>query len=98
MSVVSAAQFKLVRARKQMEKAHRHHDWADVRSWDEELASCLDEAFDDDTRDVKSLIGELENVLHLYADIVADLPTESIRVTTPQHALGTSTENPNKTS
>lgn len=78
MSVVSAAQFKLMRARKRMENAHRLNNWADIRSWDSELAKSLNEAFDDESRDVKSLISELENVLHLYAGIIADLPTDAV--------------------
>lgn len=78
MSVVAASQFKLVRARKNLEKAYREGNLHDVRYWDNEVAACLDILFDDKDRDAHSLINQLESVLLTYSKIVADLPDDYV--------------------
>lgn len=74
MTVVSAAHLNLVRARREMEKAFQRQDWDGVKDCDQLLSVQLNHAFDDDTRDSRSLVNELERVLSLYATIVHALP------------------------
>ena len=73
MSVVNASQFALIRARKELEKAHKQDDWHEVRRWDQELGAFLDKAFDDENRDTKALINELEKILATYSEVVSNL-------------------------
>lgn len=77
--LVTAAQFKLARARRSLEKAHSERDWSELRRCDNELADCLNDAFDDKSRDAKSLINELEYILSTYAKIITELPDEAIQ-------------------
>ncbi len=81
MALVSAMHFKLMRARKSLEKAHLNRDWRAVRHWDSELADCLNAVFSDRERDAKSLITELERLLATYANIIAELPEDVGRCT-----------------
>ncbi len=79
MSLITASQFALVRARKSLEKAHLDGDWDAVRHWDTELAKMLDDAFNDELRDTKALIRELENILRSYSKVVSSLPEPFIK-------------------
>ncbi len=84
--LITAAQFKLARARKSLEKAHTDKDWSELRRCDDELAKCLNDAFDDKARDAKSLINELEYILSTYAKIIAELPADAVQhAQSPDH-------------
>ncbi|WNO07940.1 hypothetical protein [Teredinibacter sp. KSP-S5-2] len=78
MSVISASHFSLVRARRELEKAYDCEDWEAVRQWDQDLGVMLNRAFDDEDRDTRALVGELEKVLSLYATIVSSMPEKAI--------------------
>ena len=83
MAVVSSAFFSLVRARRELERACAEQDWDKVRRWDLQLASYLNQAFDDDVRDTKALMSELQKVLRLYASIVESLPDRTTSQVSP---------------
>ena len=74
MSVVNASQFSLMRARKELQKAFQEGDWRAVRQWDLRIGECLNQAFDDDSRDTKALIDELEKILSTYGKMVSSMP------------------------
>lgn len=74
MSIVPSSHVELVRARRELEKAFEVRAWDDVRAWDQHLAERLNSAFDDDQRDTRALIDELEKILHAYSSVVAGLP------------------------
>lgn len=78
MTVVAASQFKLLRAKKNLEKAYKDGDIESVRRWDKEVAECLDVLFNDRDRDAHSLISQLESVLTMYSKIVEDLPDDAV--------------------
>lgn len=78
MTVISASHFSLVRARRELKKSYDTGDWRAVKQWDQDLGSLLNLAFDDDGRDTRALVNELEKVLSLYAEIVASMPEKSI--------------------
>ncbi len=79
MSVVAASQFKLARARKSLENAYKDGDWDEIKRWDTELANCLNVLFEENDRDVHTLINQLEGVLTTYSKIVTELPEETVR-------------------
>ena len=74
--LVSFTQLNLVRARKALMSAHRKRDWDAVKRCDLALTQQLDQAFDDPNRDQVSLVGELEAILGLYAEMVTTLPDD----------------------
>lgn len=74
MSVVSSSQFELIRARNELQKACKQGNWDAVRRWDSQLGESLNSAFDDEYRDTKSLISELEKILSVYSNLVSNLP------------------------
>lgn len=74
MNVIPTSHMALVRARKQMEQAFDHSDWAKMKEWDSLLSHQLNLAFDDDNRDHKLLVGELERILGLYSAMTRCLP------------------------
>jgi ferritin-like metal-binding protein YciE len=74
MSLVSSSHFSLVRARKALESAFRDNDWDQLRNLDQALGDSMNQAFEDDQRDTKNLVKELEKVLYLYAQMVSTLP------------------------
>lgn len=76
MSIVSQAYLELVRSRKQLEKAHATQDWQGLKDIDDKLGLALNKAFDDDQRNPVELIHEMENILNIYATIVASLPKD----------------------
>ncbi len=78
MTVVAASQFRLLRAKKSLEKAYKDGDIEAVRRWDTEVAECLDVLFKDRDRDAHSLISQLESVLMMYSKIVEDLPDDAV--------------------
>ena len=84
MSVTNATQFALIRARRELEKAHDTKNWQAVKDWDQRLGDFLNQAFEDDARDTKALIDELEKVLKTYTRVVSSLAEKE----TP-HALTT---------
>lgn len=75
MAVVSSSQFALVRARREMVQAYQQCDWVAVKTWDTELGRILNEAFNDDHRDTRALLNELEKTLRVYKSIVAGMGT-----------------------
>ncbi|WP_019605953.1 hypothetical protein [Teredinibacter turnerae] len=77
MSVISSAHFNLIRARKELQKSFREEDWDALRDWDTKLGDCLSHALDDPQRDTSALVNEMESVLKLYAEIVAQLPEQA---------------------
>ncbi len=79
MSVISASHFSLVRARRELEKAYDVEDWSAVKQWDQDLGRMLNAAFDDEGRDTRALVNELEKVLALYAEIVLSMPDKSVQ-------------------
>ena len=76
MSVVNASQFALYRARRELEKAFHHCDWEKIRHWDMELGNSLNAAFDDENRDTRALVTELEKILGTYARLVEQFPEQ----------------------
>lgn len=77
MSVVSASQFALARTRRSMLKAFRQKNWEAIKTCDRDLAANLNNAFDDSNRDTRALIDELEKIIGLYAEMVANLPADA---------------------
>lgn len=77
MQVIPQSHFKLARAKKSLEKAYASGDWDALREWDSEMAACLSLVFEDEQRDTKALIAELESVLAMYGEILKDLPEET---------------------
>ena len=73
MSVINASQFSLIRARRELEKAYIKKDWNGVKYWDEKLGEFLDLAFEDEDRDTRVLIDELETILQTYGKVVSSL-------------------------
>lgn len=80
MSVVSTAQFNLMRASKGLEAAYAEGDWDSVRKWDTELAEHLGGVCNDANKDTALLFKELEHVLATYARIVDELPEQSVNI------------------
>ena len=74
MPVICSSLVNVIRARKAMQAAFESGDWEAVRVHDEQVGQLLDLAFSDELRDNRALVGELEKVLALYADVVAYLP------------------------
>ena len=74
MSVVLSSHVELVRARRELEKAFEAGAWDNVRALDQHLAERLNSAFDDEQRDTRMLLEELEKILHTYSVVVAGLP------------------------
>ncbi len=74
MSITSAPQFALSRTRKALNSAFKEQDWDAIKNTDKTLTESLNAAFDDEDRDIKSLIDELEKIVLLYGDMVASLP------------------------
>lgn len=77
MSVVNASQFALIRARRELQKAFDQSNWESVRHWDSELGVFLNSAFDDEARDTRALVTELENILATYGKLVESLPGQT---------------------
>ena len=74
MSVVPFSYVELARVRRELKKAFDVRAWADVRALDQQLAERLNTAFDDELRDTRMLVDELEKILHTYSAVVAELP------------------------
>jgi hypothetical protein len=79
MNVVAASLMNVKRARREMERAFDAGDWEGVKLWDGRVGAGLDSAFDDPGRDNVKLVGELEKVLALYAQIVTQLPDQTLQ-------------------
>lgn len=74
MNIVPTSHMALVRARKNMQSAFESQDWVAVKEWDARVSHQLNQAFDDDLRDHKRLVGELEKILALYSSMTLCLP------------------------
>lgn len=74
MSIVPSSHVELARTRRALKKAFDIREWGDVRALDQQLTVRLNDAFDDELRDTRILIEELEKILHTYSTIVAELP------------------------
>lgn len=83
MSVFSASQFSLARARKDLNNAFKNNDWQKIKDVDQLLAQTLNSAFDDSNRDTKALISELEKIIVLYSEMVACLPIQANKLARP---------------
>ena len=70
MALVPHSQWRLVRMRRALESALSEQDWDKVRQFDVSLMQALNEASEDPERDPKTLLLELNAVVHLYKDIV----------------------------
>jgi len=77
MSITTASQFALSRTRKDMDSAFKDQNWDAIKHTDKQLTDNLNAAFDDDDRDIKSLIDELEKIVILYGNMVASLPSSA---------------------
>lgn len=77
MSVVSASQFALSRARRDLKNAFSNNDWQSIKDVDKILSHTLNNAFDDANRDTKSLVDELEKIVSLYSEMVSALPNQT---------------------
>lgn len=77
MAVISATQFKLAQARRALERTYLNRDWNELRQWDIKLAECLNLVFEDEDRDTKSLLNELEYILKMYSRILIELPEDN---------------------
>ncbi len=73
MSVTNSTEFALKRARIELEKAHNRQDWVALRHWDKKLGDFLNQAFDDENRNTRALITELEVILSTYNRVVSNL-------------------------
>ena len=74
MPLVCSSLVAVIRVRKALQHAFEAGDWDGVRKLDAEVGPALDLAFSDEQRDNAALIGELEKVLALYAQVVTCLP------------------------
>lgn len=74
MSLVSQSHVELVRARKALEKAFIDKDWEVLSACDRRVGEALNDAFEDDRRDTRELVYEMERVLGIYAKMVSALP------------------------
>jgi hypothetical protein len=74
MTIIAASLVNVMRTRREMERALHQGDWDAVKQWDSKVGQSLDAAFDDPSRDNRALVDELEKVLGLYAQVVAQLP------------------------
>ncbi|MDN3639848.1 hypothetical protein QWY82_13665 [Simiduia curdlanivorans] len=70
MALIPHSQWRLVRMRKALESALSEQDWDKVRQFDLSLMQALNEASEDPERDAKTLLMELNAVVHLYKDLV----------------------------
>ena len=70
MSVINATEFALKRARVELERAHNKKDWEALKHWDKQLGEFLNLAFNDENRDTRALISELEVILATYNRVV----------------------------
>ena len=70
MSVVPHSQFQLSRQRRQLQTALLQGDWRDIMEREKQLIAGLDEATEDPSRDLDSLLGEMQQVLALYKRMV----------------------------
>lgn len=77
MSIVPFSHVELARTRRALKKAFDVREWGDVRTLDQQLAVRLNDAFDDELRNTRILLEELEKILHTYSIIVAELPQSS---------------------
>lgn len=78
MSIVPSSHVELARTRRALKKAFDVREWDNVRALDQQLADRLNDAFDDELRDARILIEELEKTLHIYSIVVAELPQFSV--------------------
>jgi len=78
MSIVPSSHVELARIRRELRKAFDVRGWDKIRALDQQLADRLNDAFDDELRDTRLLIKELEKILHIYSLVVAELPQFSL--------------------
>ena len=77
MSVVPHSHFQLSRQRKQLQSALLQADWHDILEREKQLIAGLDEATDDPSRDLDTLLTEMQQVLALYKRMVEQCSSDA---------------------
>ena len=83
MAVITRSHFELARARKALQKAFDAGNWQAVAKCDKSLGASLNSAFDDSQVDSVALVYEMERIIHLYAEVLDELPAAASAIAAP---------------